>query len=128
MCLCSRKGGRTDDADAVLREFGYTHSLLSIGPGVPLFWGVPNPLRVPRVFMESSNLAAIKASLDTAERLGHSVIFYAHKIGTATMTQADFRSYMREIALRRDQNRITVRNLSDFFSGLTAPRRKRIAG
>jgi len=121
------QGGRNDDVDAVLREFGYTYSMLSIGPGVPLFWGVPNPLRVPRVFLESSNLAAVKASLDTAERLGHSLIFYAHKIGTATMTQADFRSYMREIALRRDQNRITVRNLTDLFSGLTRPRLRRVS-
>ena len=101
--------------------------MLSIGPGVPLFWGVPNPLRVPRVFLESSNLAAVKASLDTAERLGHGLVFYAHKIGTGTMTQSDFRSYMREIAVRRDQNRITVRNLSDFFTGLTNPRRRRAA-
>ena len=121
------QGGRNDDVDAVLREFGYTYSMLSIGPGVPLFWGVPNPLRVPRVFLESSNLAAVKSSLDTAERLGHSLIFYAHKIGTATMTQADFRSYMREIALRRDQNRVTVRNLTDLFSGLTRPRLRRVS-
>lgn len=121
------QGGRNDTVDSVLREFGVQYSMLSIGPGVPLHWGVPSPLRVPRVFLESSSLAAVKSSLDTAERLGHSLIFYAHKIGTATMTQADFRSYMREIALRRDQNRVTVRNLTDLFSGLTRPRLRRVS-
>lgn len=121
------QGGRNADVDAVLTELGYTYSCLSIGPGVPLFWGVPNPLRVPRIFLESTTLAAVKTALDTAERLGHSVIFYAHKIGTATMTQVDFRSYMREIALRRDQNRITVRSLPGIFTGLTSPRLPRNA-
>ena len=121
------QGSRNDSVDEVLREFGYTYSMLSIGPGVPLFWGVPNPLRVPRIFLESTTLAAVKTALDTAERLGHSVIFYAHKIGTATMTQEDFRSYMREIALRRDQNRITVRSLPGIFTGLTNPRLPRNA-
>jgi len=121
------QGGRNADVDAVLTELGYTYSCLSIGPGVPLFWGVPNSLRVPRVFLESSNLATVKASLDTAERLGHSLIVYAHKIGTATMAQSDFRAYMREIALRRDQNRITVRNAADLFTGVTNPRQRRLA-
>lgn len=121
------QGGRNDAVDAVLTELGYTHSMLSIGPGVPLYWGVPSPLRIPRIFLESTNLSAIKGHLDTAERLGHSVNFYAHRVGTATMAQSDFRAYIREIALRCNQNRFINRTLSGLISGLTHPRRRRIA-
>lgn len=135
--------GITLDPDTFLLPFGerntvvdvalatrYRYSCTATGSNFMTFDGVANPYQIFRRSMdEPTTLNALISNLDTAEKYGGVVIFYGHVVADSASTgqtsTATLLGLAREIARRRDANRVSSRNLHDLLTGLTNPRRRR---
>lgn len=122
-------GERNDLVDTVLSR-SYRYSCLATGATFPLWDGVMNPYKILRRPMDNpATLAAMQGTLNDAEKFGHTLIFYGHKLvsgASSGQTEiADFKALIDDISRRREANRLQVRNLADLFTGLTNPRRRR---
>ena len=136
--------GITLDPDVFLLPFGernaavdsalatrYRYSCTATGSNFMTFDGIVNPYQVFRRSMdEPATLEALISNLDTVEKWGGAIIFYGHVVADSASngqtTTATLLGLAREIARRKNANRLDSRNLPELFAGLTNPRRKRL--
>lgn len=124
-------GSRNALVDSVLARY-YRYSCLASGSSFPIWDGIPDPYKIFRQVIDvPTSTATTIGALNTAQKHGNALIYMGHKLsvgaGAGHTEIANFKTLVDEVFRRKEANSVQTRNLADLMTGLTHPRRRRLA-
>lgn len=117
---------------SIFPAVGITHARITRNSPQVAWDGLEHNYRMAgRATGSGSTLASLKADVDTAIKLGGSVIFYTHDLdptspGANGVTTAIHHGLVDYVAAKRDAGVLTIPTLQEYINSMQIPRRSRV--